>query len=355
MTVAERLLSDYPGVNGAQFLVTGGAGFIGSSLVEHLLLEGAKVRILDNFLSGRRENLEEVRIAAGREPDLVDGDVRDAQAVRAAMRGVDYVLHQAAVPSVPRSIADPETTNRVNVEGTLNVLLAARDAKAKRVVVASSSSIYGETPTLPKHEELALEPLSPYAVSKAATEHYARVFHGVYGLPTVALRYFNVFGPRQDPSSQYAAVIPNFVSAATSGGPIRIYGDGEQTRDFTFVTNVVRANVGSCFAAGAVGKAINIAGGRRVTVNELAALVLRLTGSGSKVMHEPARAGDIRHSLASVERAGAILGYNRIVDLEEGLRRTIAWFRSSLALGGEARGAGGPGEAPGRPKGVTYS
>ncbi len=326
-TMSDLLLKDYPGVKGARFLVTGGAGFIGSNIVEHLLQAGAEVRVLDNFFSGRRVNLDDVRAATGKDPEIVTADVRDAQAVREAMRGIDYVLHQAAIPSVPRSVADPESTHEVNISGSLNVLLAARDAKVKRAVVASSSSVYGETPTLPKIEDMALDPLSPYAVSKLATETYAKVFHGIYGLPTVALRYFNVFGPRQDPASQYAAAIPNFVTAALAGRPLKIYGDGEQTRDFTYVTNVVRANVGSCFVDAATGQIMNIAGGRKITINTLAEKIIQLAGSASKIVHEPERRGDIKHSLASVERAGAILGYNRIVGLDEGLERTIAWYR----------------------------
>ena len=329
--MTEPLLSDMPGVKGASFLVTGGAGFIGSNIVEHLLAAGANVRILDNFFSGRRVNLEDVRQATGREADLFVGDIRDMQTVRAAMHGIDYCLHQAAIPSVPRSVSDPESTNAVNIDGTLNVLIAARDAKLKRVVVASSSSVYGETPTLPKHEELALDPLSPYAVSKLATETYAKVFFGIYGLPTVALRYFNVFGPRQDPNSQYAAVVPNFVTAAITGSPIRIYGDGEQTRDFTYVENVVRANVGSCFSEKAPGQVINIAGGDRVTIKQLAQKIMTLAGGKTQIIHEPARSGDIKHSLASVERARAVLGYNRTVNLDEGLRRTVEAYRRQLS------------------------
>ena len=321
------LLDDVPGVRGARFLVTGGAGFIGSNLVQHLLAAGAEVRVYDDFFSGRRPNLDEVRAVAGREPEVIVADVRDAAAVRDAMRGVDFVLHQAAIPSVPRSVADPDSTNAVNVTGTLNVLLAARDAKVRRVVVASSSSVYGETPTLPKVEEMALDPLSPYAVSKLATETYAKVFHRLYGLEAVALRYFNVFGPRQDPASQYAAVVPNFVTAALAGRPLRIYGDGEQTRDFTYVDNVVRANVVSCFAPEAPGAVMNVAGGRRISVNELARKIVEQAGSRSTIVHEPARAGDILHSHASVERAMKILGYNRLVELDEGLRRTVGWYR----------------------------
>lgn len=322
-----KLLDEFSGVRGARVLVTGGAGFIGSNIVQHLLDSGAEVRVLDDFFSGRRSNLEEVRLTTGKEPEVVVGDVRDAKAVRDAMRGIDFVLHQAAIPSVPRSVADPESTNEVNITGTLNVLLAARDAKVKRVVVASSSSVYGETPTLPKVEDMPLDPLSPYAISKLATETYAKVFHGLYKLEAVALRYFNVFGPRQDPRSQYAAAVPNFVTAALAGRPLVIFGDGEQTRDFTFVDNVVRANVASCFAPKAPGAILNIAGGKRVTINHLANTIIGLAGSRSVLQHDPERPGDIKHSLASVEKAKEILGYNGGVSLEEGLRRTVEWYR----------------------------
>lgn len=322
-----KLLDDVSGARGARFLVTGGAGFIGSNLVQHLLEAGAEVRVFDDFFSGRRANLEEVRALTGKSADVIVGDVRDAKAVRDAMRGVDFVLHQAAIPSVPRSVTDPMTTNDVNISGTLNVLLAARDAKVRRVVVASSSSVYGETPTLPKVEDMPLDPLSPYAVSKLATETYAKVFHGLYRMETVALRYFNVFGPRQDPASQYAAAIPNFVTAALAGRPLRIYGDGEQTRDFTYVDNVVRANVLSCFVPGAPGAVMNIAGGKRITINEVAKSIIQLAGGRSTLVHEPVRPGDILHSHASVERALKILGYNGLVPLEEGLRRTVEWYR----------------------------
>ena len=334
-----KLLDDVPGCSGARFLVTGGAGFIGSNIVQHLLDAGAEVVVFDDFFSGRRVNLEEVRTQTGRDPEVIIGDVRDTKAVRDAMRGMDFVLHQAAIPSVPRSVADPASTNDVNITGTLNVLTAARDAKVKRVVVASSSSVYGETPTLPKIEDMPLDPLSPYAVSKLATETYAKVFFGLYGLEAVALRYFNVFGPRQDPASQYAAAIPNFVTAALAGRPIRIYGDGEQTRDFTYVDNVVRANVLSCFVPDAPGAIMNIAGGKRITVNDVARTIIKLAGSSSVLAHEPSRPGDIRHSHASVEKAHKILGYNGLVPLEEGLRRTVEWYRKqeTAELGATAR------------------
>lgn len=307
-------------------LVTGGGGFIGSNLVRELLERGDTVRILDNFATGNRANL------AGLEDDVevVEGELRSYERVHNAVRGVELVFHQGALPSVPRSIQDPLTTSAVTIEGTLNVLLAARDEDVRRVVFASSSSVYGNTGTLPRTEAQQPDPISPYAVAKLAAERYCVSFHRVYGLETVALRYFNVFGPRQDPSSQYAAAIPNFVTAALSNRPIHIYGDGEQTRDFTYITNVVRANVGSCFVPNAPGKIMNIAGGKRITINEIVQNVLKAAGSSSKVVHEPARKGDIRHSLASVDRAGEILGYNKIVGLEEGLERTIAWYRRDL-------------------------
>lgn len=260
---------------------------------------------------------------------LVKGDICDAALVASAVDGADYVLHQAALPSVPRSVADPRASHEVNATGTLLVLIAARNAKVKRVVLASSSSVYGETPTLPKREDLPLLPLSPYAVSKLAAESYARVFHGVYALPAVALRYFNVFGPRQDPASQYAAVLPRFVAAALRGEPLRIYGDGEQTRDFTYVEDVVQANLRACFAEAAPGNVYNIAGGARVTVRGLAETVIDKTGSRSPIVLDPPRPGDIRHSLASIELAQSDLGYSRTVDLEEGVARTVGWFRQA--------------------------
>lgn len=314
-------------VKGARFLVTGGAGFIGSQLAEAILAAGASVRVLDNFFSGKRENLENVRRSTGEEVELVTGDLRDADTVRAAVEGIDYVLHEAALPSVPRSVADPEASHAVNATGTLLLLQASRKATVKRVVLASSSSVYGETPTLPKHEALPLCPLSPYAVSKLAAESYAQVFYTVYGMETVALRYFNVFGPRQDPASEYAAVVPRFVSAALSGAPLRIFGDGEQTRDFTYVGDVVEANVRACLATAAAGKVYNIAGGVRVTIKELAETIVSLCGDKAKIEFLPPRKGDIKHSLASIERAAADLGYARAVTLRDGLERTVEWFR----------------------------
>lgn len=326
--LGSRLPDELAGwVRDARFLVTGGAGFIGSQLAEALLAAGASVRVLDNFFSGKQENLESIRRSTQRDVELVTGDVRDADTVRAAVEGVDFVLHQAALPSVPRSVADPEASHGVNATGTLLVLQASRKSKVKRVVVASSSSVYGETPTLPKHEQLPLSPLSPYAVSKLAAESYAQVFHTVYGAETVALRYFNVFGPRQDPASEYAAVVPRFVSAAVSGSPLRIFGAGDQTRDFTYVDDVVQANVRACVAPTAAGKSYNIAGGVRVTIKELAETIVSLCGGEAKIEFQAPRKGDIKHSLASIERAAADLGYVRTVALREGLERTVEWFR----------------------------
>lgn len=313
----------------AEFLVTGGAGFIGSHLVRHLLGEGAQVRVLDNFLTGRRENLADVE----ENPALriIEGDIRDAGDVAEAMKGVQYVLHQAALPSVPRSVADPVTSMAIGVDGTLNILMAARDAGVKRVVYASSSSIYGDTPVLPKIETMSPTPLSPYAISKLTGEHLCAVFSRLHGLPTVALRYFNVFGPRQDPASTYAAVVPKFVTNSLKGEPSLIYGDGGQTRDFTYIDNVVAANRLACEAdEPAWGKAMNVACGERISVLELFQRIARACGhEGLKPRHEEVRAGDVRHSLADISRASELLGFVPGVDLEDGLVRTIDWYRQS--------------------------
>jgi nucleoside-diphosphate-sugar epimerase len=303
-----------------RYVITGGAGFIGSHLVEHLVGAGHEVVVLDDFSTGRRENL-----APWREHiELVEGSLVDADTCARAIRGADYVLHQGALPSVPRSIADPSASHRVNATGTLNVLIAARDAGVKRVVYASSSSAYGDTPELPKHEEMPVRPRSPYAVAKLAGEQYCRAFHASYRVPTVALRYFNVFGPRQDPTSAYAAVVPKFIAAALAGERPTIYGDGEQTRDFTFVANVVRANLLACEApAAALGEAFNIGCGDRISVNELWRRIRDLVGVTTEPRYEPARGGDVRDSLASTEKARALLGYAPLVDIDAGLRTTL--------------------------------
>ena len=306
----------------ARYLVTGGAGFIGSHLVDALIERGAQVRALDNLSTGRRANLEH----ALTQIEFVEGDVRDGEAVCRAMQNVDYVLHQAALPSVQRSIADPLTTNEVNVGGTLNVLLAARDAKVKRVVMASSSSVYGDTPVLPKQEAMPAQPRSPYAVSKLAAERYCLSFYEVYGLPTVALRYFNVFGPRQDPESQYSAVIPRFIMALLKGEAPTIYGDGTQSRDFTFVANVVQANLLACERDAAIGKVMNVACGARYTLLDLYAALARIVGTEIKPVLESPRPGDVKHSLAAIEVARQALGYEPAVGWLEGLRRTVEWY-----------------------------
>lgn len=314
----------------ASYLVTGGGGFIGSNLVEALLGEGHDVRALDDFSSGRRENLasgaEWAAAGAGRF-ELIEGDVREPDTCRDALRGVSFVLHQAAVPSVQRSVQDPARTNGVNVTGTLNLLLAARDAEVERFVFASSSSIYGESPKLPKVETQPPDPISPYALQKFAGETYCRLFHRLYGLPTVALRYFNVFGPRQDPNSEYSAVIPRFVTAARDGRPATIYGDGEQSRDFTFIDNVVQANLQACHAPpAACGRAYNVACGDRVSLNGLLDRIGELLGKSVERQHRDPRPGDIRHSLAGIDEAREHLGYHPQIDWVEGLRRTLTAY-----------------------------
>jgi len=307
-------------------LVTGGGGFIGSHVVERLLGDGHEVRALDNFTTGRRENLDGVL----EDVELVEGDIQSYERAHTAVRGCDVVLHQAALPSVPRSVLDPLTSNASNVIGTLNLLLASRDSGVQRVVLASSSSVYGANPALPKHEGLQTRPISPYAVAKLAAEGYAQSFSEVYGLGTVVLRYFNVFGPRQDPRSEYAAVIPKFIISAFEGATPVVFGDGEQTRDFTYVDNVVQANLLAMDAPDAAGKVFNVAYGESVTLNRLVELVGEITGRELAVRHAPPRPGDVVHSRADIGRARAELGYDPEVDFPEGLRRTIAWYAAAL-------------------------
>jgi UDP-glucose 4-epimerase len=311
-------------------LVTGGAGFIGSHIVEALLKDRHPVVILDNFSTGRRENIEAVlqtRPKDGPEPEVIEGDIRDAVTASRAVRDVAWVFHQAALPSVPRSIEDPLASHEVNAGGTLALLIAAREAGVARFVYASSSSVYGDTPLLPKVESMPTQPLSPYAVSKLAGEHYCLVFRALYGLETVALRYFNIFGPRQDPRSQYAAVVPNFVTAALSGTPPRIYGDGLQSRDFTYIENAVQANLAACRApSNATGMAYNVGCGSSATLLDMIASLERIIGKPIRPIHEAPRPGDVRHSFAGIDRARQGLGYAPGIDLEEGLRRTVAWF-----------------------------
>lgn len=311
----------------AVYLVAGGGGFIGSNITEHLLREGEDVRVLDNFATGRRSNLEHAErwtAEGGGSFRLIEGDIRDAAACDEAMSGTDYVMLLAAIPSVPRSVADPLTTNDVNVRGTLTVLEAARRHEIKRVVYSSSSSLYGESETLPKVETMAPAPISPYGLQKLAGESYCRLYHRLFGTPTVSLRYFNVFGPRQDPNSDYAAVIPRVITAIKAGEAPTIYGDGEQTRDFTFVANVIQANLLSCQAGnGALGGAFNIGCGTRISLNELVRTVAELVGRPVEPIYTDPRAGDIKHSLAGIEEAKRYLGFEPRVDLVEGLRRTL--------------------------------
>ena len=314
----------------ARFLVTGGGGFIGSNLTEAILRRGDDVRVLDDFSTGRRENLREAAAWAasgGGRFELLEGDIRDAATCARAMEGVDHVLHEAAIPSVQRSVRDPRTTNAVNVGGTLELLHAARQAGVKRFVFASSSSLYGESETLPKVETMPPSPLSPYALQKLAGETYCRLFHALYGLPTIALRYFNVFGPRQDPGSEYSAVIPRFVSALRGGRRPIVYGDGEQTRDFTFIANVVQANLRACEAEPqAFGRAFNVACGERISLNGLLRELSHLLGTEARPEYAPPRPGDVRHSLAGIDSARQGLGYVPQIDLAEGLRRTVESF-----------------------------
>ena len=313
----------------ALYLVTGGAGFIGSHLIEELLKRGERVRVLDNYSTGRRSNIAEFldRI------ELLDGDIRSYHVVREVVDGVDYILHEAALPSVPRSIRDPITSNDVNVGGTLNILEAARSAGVKKVVFASSSSIYGNNPELPKHEGMIPDPLSPYAVSKLASEKYCKVFSDIYGLPTIALRYFNVFGPRQDPSSQYSAVIPKFITAMIKDEQPVIFGDGEQSRDFTYVANVVNANLLAADAESVSGIAMNSACHQRITLNELVAFINKILGKNISPIYKDERKGDVKHSFADITKIGKALHYIPSITFEEGLKITIEWYKKNNVSG----------------------
>lgn len=305
------------------YLVTGAAGFIGSHLVESLMSAGHAVTALDDLATGKRENIDPWMNRI----EFIEGSVLDPAVCARAVRGVDFVFHEAALASVPRSISNPVATHAANATGTLHVLIAARDAGVKRVVYAASSSAYGDTLELPKHEGMASLPLSPYAVSKLAGETYMRAFHASYGLETISLRYFNIFGPRQDPESQYAAVIPKFVTSALENRAPTIFGDGEQTRDFTFVDNVVRANMLACEAPrDACGGVYNVGCGKRVSLNDLWRCIKEHTGTSVEPEYQPSRAGDVRDSLASLDAIRNTLGYSPVVDLDEGLRRTIEYF-----------------------------
>jgi UDP-glucose 4-epimerase len=307
------------------FLVTGAAGFIGSNIVEELVERGERVIALDNLATGRESNLQSFlgKIT------FVRDDINNLEALTGHMKGVDYVLHQAAIPSVPRSVSDPLASHEANSTGTLKVLIAARDAGVKRVVFASSSSIYGDSPTLPKQEDMPPRPLSPYAVNKLSGEEYCKVFTRLYGLPTVSLRYFNVFGPRQDPKSQYAAVIPAFIAAALAGKRPTIYGDGLQTRDFTFVKNVVMANLAACSTDRADGEAVNVACAERISLLDLVTHVNRLLGANIEPIFEPERPGDVKHSLASIRKAEALLDFRPAIDFADGLARTVTYMKAN--------------------------
>jgi nucleoside-diphosphate-sugar epimerase len=308
----------------AQYLVTGGAGFIGSHLVEELLRRGHQVRVADSLVTGRRENLAHLP-----QVEFLEGDLADLAFARQAATGAEYVLHQAAIPSVPRSVADPVTSHRANVDGTLNMLVAAREADVKRLDFAGSSSAYGNTPTLPKHEEMPTNPLSPYALQKVIGEQYLRMFTRLYGLETVSIRYFNVFGPRQDPSSPYSGVISVFATALLDGRSPTIYGDGEQTRDFTYVADVVDGVLRACEAPTASGEIINVAAGGRISLNALFQTMRGIVGADVAPEYGGARPGDVRDSQAEISKARRILGFEPRISLEEGLRRTIAWYRDA--------------------------
>jgi nucleoside-diphosphate-sugar epimerase len=308
----------------AHYLVTGGAGFIGSHLAEELVRRGHRVRVADSLVTGKRQNVGHLP-----QVEFLHGDLAEGDFARRAVDGTEYVLHQAAIPSVPRSVQDPVTSNRANVDATLNILVASRDAGVRRVVFAGSSSAYGDTPTLPKHEEMPTNPLSPYALQKVIGEQYLRMFVSLYGLQTVTTRYFNVFGPRQDPSSQYSGVISRFATALLENCPPTIYGDGEQTRDFTYVANVVDGVLRACDAPNASGHIINVATGGRISINQLFETMRGLVGADVKPVYADARAGDVRDSQADIQKARDLLEYTPTVSFEDGLRRTVDWYRTA--------------------------
>ena len=313
------------------YLVTGGAGFIGSHLTEELVRRGHSVRVADSLITGKRSNLAHVTGI-----EFLEGDLADLTFAQQAAAGVDYVLHQAAIPSVPRSVKDPIASNRANVDATLNVLVAARDAGVKRLVFAGSSSAYGNTPTLPKHEDMPTNPLSPYALQKVVGEQYLQMFTRLYGLETVSIRYFNVFGPRQDPSSPYSGVISVFATALLANRSPRIYGDGEQTRDFTYVANVVDGVLRACEASGASGEVVNVATGGRISLNNLFTTMRKLVGGSVEPTHVEPRAGDVRDSQADISKARRLLGYEPGVSFEDGLSRTVEWYRATAPAGASA-------------------
>jgi len=310
----------------ASYLVTGGAGFIGSHLTEELVRRGARVRVVDSLITGKRQNLAHVPGV-----EFIEGDLADLAVAARAVDGMDYVLHQAAIPSVPRSVQDPITSNRANIDASLNVLVAARDARVKRVVYAGSSSAYGNSPTLPKIETMPTAPLSPYALQKLVAEQYCQMFTQLYGLETVTIRYFNVFGPRQDPSSPYSGVISLFISALCEGRRPTIYGDGQHTRDFTYVANVVDGVLRACEAKGASGEVINVATSGRVSLNQLFQTIRELVGAQVEPIYADPRPGDVRDSQADIGKARRLLGYEPKVSFDEGLKKTVDWYRAAQA------------------------
>ena len=312
-------------ISGKNIVVTGGAGFIGSNIVAELIKNDNKVVVIDNLLTGKLDNLSNIM----NEIRFVKGDIQNLDVLKKEFCDVDYVIHQAALPSVPRSVDDPIASNQNNIDGTLNVLIAARDAGVKRVIYASSSSAYGNTPTLPKKEDMKPDPLSPYAVTKLVGEYYCKVFYEIYGLETVSLRYFNVFGPHQDPKSQYAAVIPKFITTMVKGDKPIIFGDGTQSRDFTYVQNNVEANLLACVADKAAGKVFNIAYGERITLNDLVDMLNRILGTDIEPIYAKPRQGDVKHSLADVSLAKDILRYDPKYTFENGLKNTVEWFLDS--------------------------
>jgi UDP-N-acetylglucosamine/UDP-N-acetyl-alpha-D-glucosaminouronate 4-epimerase len=313
-----------------KMVVTGGAGFIGSNLSEHLVNQGYSVSVIDNLSTGRMQNLSGWSEKAGKKFRFLHLDINKTDRLRKAFRGASYVFHLAAIPSVARSIADPAATQSANINGTLSVLIAARDAGVKRVIAASSSSIYGDDPNLPKREDHTGRPLSPYALSKSVTENYCRLYYQLFGLETVCLRYFNVFGPRQDPKSEYAAVIPRFCTRLLAGMPPIVYGDGEQSRDFTYVTNVVQANWKAATSPGVAGEAFNIGCGAQTSLNRLIETLKAILGSAVQPVYEETRKGDVRHSVADISKASRMLGYSPAVSLEAGLERVLEWYRRGL-------------------------
>ncbi|MDM8007490.1 MAG: SDR family oxidoreductase [Phycisphaerae bacterium] len=308
------------------YLVTGGAGFIGSHIVHRLVADGQKVRVLDNFSTGKRANLA----AVSKDVEVVEGDLRSIDDCRKAGKGVEIIFHEGALPSVPKSVADPRSSHDCNINGTFNVLMAARDCGCRRVIYAASSSAYGDQLESPKRESMRPAPLSPYAVNKLVGEYYLRAFYECYGLETISLRYFNVFGPRQDPKSQYAAAIPAFVSAILNDKPPTIYGDGEQTRDFTYIDNVVHSNMLAAKAPKLSGEVINVACSESVTVNHTIELINNLLGKNVKPIYTDVRPGDVKHSLADITLARKIIGFEPVVKFDEGLRRAIEWYRENL-------------------------